>query len=73
VDINSDDLKTFITVIDSGTLSAASVHLGQTTSGVSRALSRLEDKLATSLLTRTTRRMELTEEGHLFLEKRAPS
>jgi DNA-binding transcriptional LysR family regulator len=69
VEINSDDLKTFITVIDSGTLSAASVHLGQTTSGVSRALSRLEDKLATSLLTRTTRRMELTEEGHLFLEK----
>ena len=69
MDINSDDLKTFITVIDSGTLSAASVHLGQTTSGVSRALSRLEDKLATSLLTRTTRRMELTEEGQLFLER----
>ena len=69
MDINSDDLKTFITVIDSGTLSAASVHLGQTTSGVSRALSRLEDKLATSLLTRTTRRMELTEEGQLFLDK----
>ncbi|MBV7536750.1 LysR family transcriptional regulator [Duganella sp. sic0402] len=69
MEINSDDLKTFITVIDSGTLSAASVHLGQTTSGVSRALSRLEDKLATSLLTRTTRRMELTEEGTLFLEK----
>ena len=69
MDINSDDLKTFITVIDSGTLSAASVHLGQTTSGVSRALSRLEDKLATSMLTRTTRRMEPTEEGHLFLER----
>ncbi|MGV7211422.1 LysR substrate-binding domain-containing protein [Oxalobacteraceae bacterium A2-2] len=69
MEINSDDLRTFITVIDSGTLSAASVHLGQTTSGVSRALSRLEEKLATSLLTRTTRRMELTEEGHLFLEK----
>lgn len=69
MDINSDDLKIFVTVIDSGTLSAASVHLGQTTSGVSRALSRLEEKLSTSLLTRTTRRMELTEEGQLFLEK----
>lgn len=69
MDIHSDDLKTFVAVIDSGTLSAASVHLGQTTSGVSRALSRLEDKLATSLLTRTTRRMELTEEGQLFLHK----
>ncbi len=69
MDINSDDLKIFVTVVDSGTLSAASVHLGQTTSGVSRALSRLEDKLATSLLTRTTRRMELTEEGELFLQQ----
>lgn len=69
MDINSDDLKIFVTVVDSGTLSAASVHLGQTTSGVSRALSRLEEKLATSLLTRTTRRMELTEEGQLFLSQ----
>ncbi|MGK5023716.1 LysR substrate-binding domain-containing protein [Janthinobacterium sp. RB2R34] len=69
MDINSDDLKIFVAVIDSGTLSAAAVHLGQTTSGVSRALSRLEDKLATSLLTRTTRRMELTEEGQLFLAR----
>ena len=69
MDIHSDDLRTFVTVIDSGSLSAASAHLGQTTSGVSRALSRLEDKLATSLLTRTTRRMELTEEGQIFLGK----
>ena len=69
MDIHSDDLKTFVAVIDSGTLSAASIHLGQTTSGVSRALARLEDKLATTLLTRTTRRMELTEEGQLFLER----
>ena len=28
MEINSDDLKTFITVIDSGTLSAASVRSG---------------------------------------------
>lgn len=67
--INSDDMAVFVAVIDSGTLSAAATQLGQTTSGVSRALSRLEEKLATSLLTRTTRRMVLTEEGKLFLEK----
>lgn len=69
MDIHSDDLKTFVAVVDSGSLSAAAIHLGQTTSGVSRALSRLEEKLQTSLLTRTTRRMELTEEGQLFLDK----
>ena len=67
--INSDDMAVFIAVVDSGTLSAAATQLGQTTSGISRALSRLEEKLATSLLTRTTRRMLLTEEGLLFLEK----
>ncbi|WUR15305.1 LysR family transcriptional regulator [[Empedobacter] haloabium] len=69
MDIHSDDLRTFVAVVDSGSLSAAAVHLGQTTSGVSRALSRLEEKLQTSLLTRTTRRMELTEEGQLFLDR----
>lgn len=69
MDINSDDLKTFVAVVDSGTLGVAAQHLGQTTSAVSRGLSRLEEKLATSLLTRTTRRMELTDEGRLFLKK----
>ncbi len=69
MNIHSDDLRIFIAVVDNGTLSAAAEQLGQTTSGLSRALSRLEQKLATTLLTRTTRRMELTEEGHLFLEK----
>ncbi|MFC5473387.1 LysR substrate-binding domain-containing protein [Paraherbaspirillum soli] len=67
--IHSDDLRIFIAVVDCGSLSAAAEQLEQTTSGVSRALSRLEQKLASSLLLRTTRRMELTEEGRLFLEK----
>lgn len=69
MDLNSDDLRMFVAVVDSGTLGAAATHLGQTTSAVSRALARLEEKLATSLLTRTTRRMELTEEGRLLLQK----
>ncbi len=34
----------------------------------SRTLARLEDKLQTTLLRRTTRRLELTEEGAAFLE-----
>lgn len=69
MEINSDDLRLFVAIVDSGTLGAAATHLGQTTSAVSRALARLEEKLATSLMTRTTRRMELTEEGKLLLQK----
>ncbi|HSC83240.1 MAG TPA: LysR family transcriptional regulator [Pseudomonas sp.] len=62
-----DELQAFAAVVDSGSISAAAEHLGQTASGVSRALSRLEDKLAVTLLRRTTRRLELTEEGASFL------
>lgn len=62
-----DELLAFTSVVDSSSISAAAEHLGQTASGVSRALSRLEDKLDVTLLRRTTRRLELTEEGALFL------
>ena len=62
-----DELLAFISVVDSGSISAAAEHLAQTASGVSRALSRLEDKLDVTLLRRTTRRLELTEEGQAFL------
>jgi DNA-binding transcriptional LysR family regulator len=62
-----DELDAFITVVDTGSITAAAEQLGQTVSGVSRALGRLEDKLQTTLLQRTTRRLELTEEGRAFL------
>lgn len=38
-------------------------------SAASRSLTRLEEKLQTALLRRTTRKLELTEEGALFLER----
>lgn len=62
-----DELQAFTQVIDGGSISAAAEQLGQTASGVSRALGRLEEKLDVTLLRRTTRRLELTEEGALFL------
>lgn len=64
-----DEMQAFIAVIDSGSITAAAETLGQTTAGVSRALARLEEKLGTTLLTRTTRRLQLTEEGSAFLEQ----
>lgn len=64
-----DELQTFVTVVDSGSITAAAEQLGQTVSGISRALSRLEGKLDTTLLRRTTRRLELTEEGRFFLDR----
>ena len=64
----SEELQVFVTVIDCGSISAAAEQLGQTPSAVSRTLSRLEAKLGTTLVNRTTRRMDLTEEGRFFLE-----
>ncbi|MCO6057947.1 LysR family transcriptional regulator [Pseudomonas sp. MOB-449] len=62
-----DELQAFTTVVDTGSITAAAEQLAQTASGVSRALGRLEDKLDVTLLRRTTRRLELTEEGQAFL------
>jgi DNA-binding transcriptional LysR family regulator len=38
-------------------------------SGASRALTRLEKKLDTALVRRTTRRLQLTEEDETFLQR----
>ncbi|KAF7599377.1 MAG: LysR family transcriptional regulator [Candidatus Dactylopiibacterium carminicum] len=62
-----DELQTLIAVVDSGAISRAAEALGQTVSATSRTLGRLEQKLQTTLLRRTTRRLELTEEGDAFL------
>lgn len=64
-----EELLAFRAVVDTGSITAAADQLGQTVSGISRALGRLEKKLATTLLRRTTRRLALTEEGQTFLAR----
>lgn len=66
---STDELLVLVSVIDSGSITAAAEKLGQTVSGVSRALTRLEKKLDTALVRRTTRRLQLTEEGEGFLQR----
>ncbi|KVE33586.1 LysR substrate-binding domain-containing protein [Burkholderia sp. TSV86] len=65
--ITLDELQAFVTVVDTGSLTAAAQQLDLTISAASRTLGRLEEKLRTTLLRRTTRRLELTEEGRAFL------
>ena len=65
----SEELAVFVAVIDAGSISAAAELTGQTPSAVSRTLARLESKLGSTLVNRTTRRMELTEEGRFFLDR----
>jgi DNA-binding transcriptional LysR family regulator len=65
--LDVDQLVAFTTVIDTGSFSAAAERLGQTPSGVSRTIARLEKHLGMTLLHRTTRRLDLTEEGAWLL------
>lgn len=64
-----EELNAFVQIVESGSIVRAAEQLGQTTSGISRALQRLESKLNVTLLERTTRKLKLTQEGQLFLEK----
>jgi DNA-binding transcriptional LysR family regulator len=66
--ITLDELQAFVAVVDTGSITAAAQQLDLAISAVSRTLGRLEDKLKTTLLRRTTRRLELTEEGRAFLQ-----
>ena len=64
----SDDLEILLAVVDSGGFSAAADNLNVQVARVSRAVSKLEKQLGVTLLNRTTRRVELTDEGRQFVD-----
>lgn len=64
----SDDLQILLTVVDTGGFSAAAEALDIQVARVSRAVTRLESQLQVTLLNRTTRRVELTNEGRQFVD-----
>jgi len=63
-----DDLLAFVTVVETGSFTAAAERLGVAKSAVSRRVSDLEDRLGVQLLRRTTRRLNLTDTGRAFHE-----
>lgn len=62
-------LLVFINVVETRNFSATARSLGVSTSAVSAAVLRLEQKLAVRLLNRTTRRVLLTPEGLEFYQR----
>ena len=64
-----DDYAVFVAVAETNGFSAAARRIGATTSGVSKSVNRLEDRLGVRLLTRTTRRVALTDEGARFYDR----
>lgn len=61
-------MRVFVAVVEGGSLSAAGRFLGMPLTTVSRHLSALEEQLGVRLITRTTRRLVLTEPGLHYLE-----
>lgn len=60
-------LQIFATVVAAGSFSAAGRLLDLTPSAVSRAVDRIEARLGTRLLLRSTRALTVTAEGHAYL------
>lgn len=63
-----DGIVEFVAVTRLGSFTAAAAELGLTKSAVGRAVSRLEDRLGSKLLYRTTRHLTLTPAGEAWLE-----
>jgi DNA-binding transcriptional LysR family regulator len=63
------EMTTFARVVQGGSFSEAARLMNLTPSAVSKLVGRLEDRLGTRLLHRTTRKLALTEEGEAFYQR----
>ncbi|NMY30668.1 LysR family transcriptional regulator [Pseudomonas sp. WS 5412] len=61
------EIRNFVTVAQAGSFTLAAQALGMTGSALSKSIMRLEARLGTKLLHRTTRRVSLTNDGDSYL------
>src|SRR6266508_5693604 len=61
-----EELRIFVAVADARSFAQAARRLGVSTAQASKLIARLEDRLATRLLNRTTRDVSLTDSGRAF-------
>jgi DNA-binding transcriptional LysR family regulator len=70
LDVNrSGEMEVFARVVELGGLSAAARDFRMTPSAVSKLVARLEARLGTRLINRSTRKLQLTLEGMAFYER----
>jgi DNA-binding transcriptional LysR family regulator len=63
---NINDIVAFVTVVECGSYTLAAKKLGLTRSAVGKRIVRLEERLATRLFQRTTRKLNLTDDGEIL-------
>lgn len=66
---NLNDIQVFMAVVDAGSFIAGSHAMGLSRSAAGKAITRLEERLGTRLLNRTTRALSLTDEGREFYQR----
>lgn len=64
-----EEMQVFMTVVETGSFSAAARALMKTPSAVSKLVQRLEDRLGTQLFYRNSRNLRPTEAGHTFFDQ----
>jgi len=70
IEVNrSGEMEAFVQVVDRGSFSAGARVLGMTPSAVSKLILRLEARLGTQLVHRSTRKLQLTPDGRSFYER----
>ncbi|MEF0941134.1 LysR family transcriptional regulator [Rhizobium sp. BR 362] len=69
MDNRAGEMDVFAQVAELRSFSAAGRKLRLSPSAVSKLVTRLEDRLGTRLLVRTTRSLQLTPEGEVYLER----
>jgi DNA-binding transcriptional LysR family regulator len=61
-------IRSFVRIVESGSLTAAAVELNVSLPSMVRVLAALEHDLGVTLLNRTTRRIRITQDGEQYLE-----
>jgi DNA-binding transcriptional LysR family regulator len=69
MDNRAGEMGVFVAAAESAGFSAAGRKLGLSPSAVSKLVTRVEDRLGTPLFVRSTRALQLTPEGALYLER----
>lgn len=69
MDLDTRDLRTFVTLVDTGSFSGAAERLALTQPAVSKRLASLEDRLGLPLIERLPRQLRLTEAGQQLYER----
>lgn len=67
--IDLPEMRVFVAVVTDGSFTTAADRLGTDKARISRIVSRMEKKLGAQLLTRSTRRLSVTEVGRDYFER----